>query len=163
MKARKVKGLDPDGPLDANLRRIVAVRVAELHSFGKAVLDPSDVEALHDMREATRRLRAAMEIFEPCFPKKQFRGLLREVKVLADTLGARRDADVAIAAMDRVAAELPVADRAGVNHLLAELRAEQQQANEALAGLLGQIDSDRLHERLLALAAETGAAAEVPA
>ena len=64
MKARKVKGLDPDGPLDANLRRIVAVRVAELHSFGKAVLDPSDVEALHDMRIAAKRVRYSESMFD---------------------------------------------------------------------------------------------------
>jgi len=162
-RARPVPGFAESASFREAAIRTVEVRTEEVFEHRDNVLDISDIERVHDMRVATRRLRAAMEIFEPCFPKKQFRGLLREVKVLADTLGARRDADVAIAAMDRVAAELPVADRAGVNHLLAELRAEQQQANEALAGLLGQIDSDRLHERLLALAAETGAAAGVPA
>ena len=33
VKARKVKGLDPDGPLADNARRIVAVRLAELRSL----------------------------------------------------------------------------------------------------------------------------------
>ena len=48
------------------------------------MLDIDDPERVHDMRVATRRLRAAMEVFEPCFPRKRFRKALREVKALAD-------------------------------------------------------------------------------
>ena len=33
------------------------------------VLDVGDIERVHDMRVATRRLRAALEIFGPCFPR----------------------------------------------------------------------------------------------
>ena len=62
MKARKVKGLDPDGPLDGNLRRIVSTRLAELRSFGPAVLDPDAVDAQHDMRIAAKRARALQDV-----------------------------------------------------------------------------------------------------
>ena len=48
------------------------------------------------MRVATRRLRAAIEVFWPCFPPKQGKRILAEVKALADALGERRDRDVAI-------------------------------------------------------------------
>jgi CHAD domain-containing protein len=162
-RARPVPGFAESASFREAAIRTVQVRTEEVFEHRDNVLDMSDIERVHDMRVATRRLRAAMEIFAPCFPKKQFRGLLREVKVLADALGARRDADVAIAGMERVVAELPVGDRAGVNHLLAELRAEQQDANDALAEMLSQIESNRLHERLLALAAEKGAASGAPA
>ena len=54
------------------------------------------------MRVATRRLRAALEIFEPCFPAKPYDQALGEVKRLADALGERRDRDVAIAALPRL-------------------------------------------------------------
>ena len=59
MKARKVKGLEPDGSLSENARRIIDVRAKEVHSFSPAVLDPRNVEALHDMRIAAKRLRVA--------------------------------------------------------------------------------------------------------
>src|SRR5215217_2635257 len=49
--------------------------------------------------ETTRRLRAALEIFEPCFPSKHYRQALAEVKRLANALGERRDRDVAIASL----------------------------------------------------------------
>ncbi len=48
------------------------------------------------MRVATRRLRAALEVFEPCFPRKRFARHLKRVKALADALGERRDRDVEI-------------------------------------------------------------------
>ena len=60
------------------------------------MLDLDDIERVHDMRVATRRLRAALEVFEPCFPRKRYREALKRVKALADALGERRDRDVAI-------------------------------------------------------------------
>ncbi|MBV9213615.1 MAG: CHAD domain-containing protein [Actinobacteria bacterium] len=118
------------------------------------MLDIEDIERVHDMRVATRRLRAAMEIFAPCFAKKQRRALLNEVKALADALGARRDADVAIVALERVGDAMPAADLPGVEHLVSELRDEQQQANDELAQALDRIEAGGLHERLLALTVE---------
>ena len=48
--------------------RIVRVRAKELFAQSDGVLDTSDIERVHDMRVATRRLRAVLEIFAPCFP-----------------------------------------------------------------------------------------------
>ena len=75
------------------------------------MLDVAEIERVHDMRVATRRLRAALEIFEPCFPPKEFRAALARVKQIADALGERRDRDVAIATLEEFAAgwQLPTA------------------------------------------------------
>ena len=37
----------------------------------KAVLDLGDIEGVHAMRVASRRLRAALEGFEPCLRRKR--------------------------------------------------------------------------------------------
>jgi CHAD domain-containing protein len=95
LKARKVKALDPDGPLDANLRRIVAVRLAEVRSFGKAVLDPNAVEALHDMRIAAKRVRYVLELGEPVLGPEAGRGAKR-ARALQDVLGEIHDCDEGI-------------------------------------------------------------------
>jgi CHAD domain len=92
MKARKVKGLDPDGTLAAGIRRIVEVRVGELYSFSPAVLDPKEVEALHDMRIAAKRLRYILELSEPVFGKPAARGA-KEAKALQTLLGDIHDCD----------------------------------------------------------------------
>ena len=95
------------------------------------------------MRVATRRLRAAMEIFAPCFPRKRHRRALREVKAIADALGERRDRDVAIEALEKYLGGVPTDDGEGVDALLVTLRAEQRHANEELAPY---VEDDRLAE-----------------
>jgi CHAD domain len=94
MKARKVKGLDPAGPLADNLERIVRVRLDELCGFAPKALDPEEVQALHDMRIAAKRLRYILEVgAEPCFGRyAQKAG--RRAKELQDLLGEIHDCDV---------------------------------------------------------------------
>ena len=86
------------------------------------VLDLDDIEPLHDMRVATRRLRAAMEVFRPCFPRKRYRRAMKPLKALADALGERRDRDVAIGFLREFAAAAPAADRGRLEILIARLR-----------------------------------------
>src|SRR5262245_36561253 len=88
------------------------------------------------MRVATRRLRAALEVFEPCFPGKTYKQAMREVKRLADALGERRDRDVAIAALSGFNDQMHAPDRKGVASLITTLRDEQAQANLDLAPLV---------------------------
>ncbi len=69
-KARPIPGLHEDDPYALAAARVVVVRADELVEHSANVLDTADIERVHDMRVATRRLRAALEVFEPCFPKK---------------------------------------------------------------------------------------------
>ena len=77
--------------------RVLEVRCEELLGHADNVLDVERIEGVHDMRVATRRLRAAIEVFWPCFPAEAPKAGAAEVKALADALGERRDRDVAIA------------------------------------------------------------------
>ena len=157
-KARPVPGFAESASYREAAARVLAVRAEEVFEHAEHVLDTDDIERVHDMRVATRRLRASMEIFEPCFPQGDFKTVLRDVKVLADALGERRDPDVAIDGFVRVRDALPQADRSGIDHLVGELRAQQAGANESLAATIERIRADGLHERLLALTAEAQAA-----
>lgn len=154
-KARAISGVAPDSSFREAAADAVEVRTEELFSFAEGVLDTGDVERVHDMRVASRRLRAVLEVFAPCFPKKELRRTLREVKALADDLGERRDPDVAIAALERVGAGLAAPDRPGLDGLIAELSERQQSGNTLLAGRLERVEEIDLRARLLALAAAT--------
>ena len=92
MRARKVKGLDPDMPLDAALLRIAETRLDELHSFERAVHDPDAVDDLHDMRIAAKRLRYVLELSEPVLGAPAKQGAKR-AKKLQDVLGEIHDCD----------------------------------------------------------------------
>jgi triphosphatase len=60
-----------------------------------------DAEELHDMRVATRRLRAALDIFLPVLPVRA-RTLRQELSWLAAALGHVRDLDVQLAGMEEM-------------------------------------------------------------
>jgi CHAD domain-containing protein len=144
--------VEPDEPYRAAGARIVRVRTAELFAHAEGVLDTRDIERVHDMRVASRRLRAVLEIFAPCFPSSEFDGVLRDVKQLADALGERRDPDVHIDALRAFAKSLTAATKPGVNALIAEQEQRQARGNEALAAELRRVEDRGLQGRLLALA-----------
>ena len=146
----KPKDIDihPWEPYRVAAARVVRVRAEELFAHEDGVLDTGDIERVHDMRVATRRLRAVLEIFAPCFPRGDYKVVLGEVKALADALGERRDRDVAIAALEGFAEGLPAADRPGVASLVATMRAEQATANGELAPFVSRERIDGLSQRL---------------
>lgn len=159
-KARPIQGLGTTTPLGKAAARTIEVRTAELFELAHGVLDTNDIERVHDMRVATRRLRAALEAYRPCFPKGRFKTALRDVKALADALGARRDPDVALETIEAIAQHLPPAARAGVDFFESELRAEQEGGNIALERALAQAATEQLEQRLLELAASADGAGE---
>ena len=132
--------------------RTVEVRARELFDQSENVLDTGDIERVHDMRVASRRLRAALEIYEPCFDRKLFRPVLRDVKRLADALGARRDPDVQLDHIAKLESALGARERPGLEVLADELRAGQAEGNRLLADALAAAEGSDLRGRLAALA-----------
>jgi CHAD domain-containing protein len=149
-KAREIPGLRPDMPYGQAAARTVAVRAEEVFEHEDGVLDVRDIERVHDMRVATRRLRAVLEIFAACFPAREHKAVLGEVKALADALGERRDPDVQLEGLE---------GREGVGVLVERLRAEQAAGNEAVERALAHAEERDLRGRLRALAAAAEAEA----
>ena len=146
-RARKVE-LDCNAPFAGAAARVVEVRTEEVFAQAQGVLDLDDVERVHDMRVATRRLRAALEVFEACFPRKRHRKALKRVKALADALGERRDRDVAIEFLEDCAADVAAADREALAALVESLRDEQRAANRELAPFVSRKRLKKLRCRL---------------
>lgn len=53
-----------------------------------------DIEYIHRIRVASRRLRAALPLFSYCCPEKKYQKWTREIKNITRTLGEARDLDV---------------------------------------------------------------------
>jgi len=149
-KAQPIPGLAADTRFADAAATAVETRTHEVFTQAGGVLD---VEGVHDARVATRRLRAALEVFAPCFPRKRHKRLLREVKQLAAALGARRDPDVAIERLSDLAADLPNGEATEVEGLIGELRSEQSAGRERVAAKLAEAYDSDLEGRLLDLAA----------
>jgi CHAD domain-containing protein len=146
-RAREVD-VDCEAPFGLAAVRVVEARAEEVFEQSSGVLDLDDVERVHDMRVATRRLRAALEIFEPCFPRKRWRKALKRVKRLADALGERRDLDVEVELLESFADEVAERDRGALTAMVEELRAQQGQANERLAEFVRPKRLKKLRRRL---------------
>jgi CHAD domain-containing protein len=141
--------LRPEQSFASAAREVVGARSAEVfaHSSEK-VLDPRRPEGVHKMRVATRRLRAALEVFEAAFPHKRFRKSLAEVKQLAGALGERRDRDVQIELLESLRKSAGRRERHTIDDLLNELRREQALANEQLLAALEHARESELGARL---------------
>src|SRR5579875_1568576 len=110
-----------------------------------------DPEQLHDMRVATRRLRAALELFSGALPARAA-ALRDELAWIARQLGAVRDLDVQLEELRELAGATAHPDAAPLAHLVALLETVR---DEARRGLLESLDSarwERLTAALLALA-----------
>lgn len=108
MKARKVK-LDPEARLGESLLAILSVRFDELYLFAGAATDVENLEALHDMRIAAKRLRYLFEIGEPVFGEPATRGM-KTMEKLQDTLGEIHDCDELLPLLEHHAARLRAED-----------------------------------------------------
>jgi hypothetical protein len=145
MKARRVKGLDPDGTLADNAERIVRMRLDELCGFMPAAADPEEVVALHDMRIAAKRLRYILEVTGPCFGDYA-KNATKLVKNLQDLLGEIHDCDVQIPETAEFAGRLLDDDASA-------LHAAAGEAEDLDPVLLKQAPHAREHAGLAALQA----------
>jgi CHAD domain len=113
VKARKVKKLDPAGPLGENAARIVRTRLEELRSFAPRALERDQLEAQHDMRIAAKRLRYVLELTGFCFGKPG-NTARRRARDLQDILGELHDCDVMLPRVRAHLAELQASDARAV-------------------------------------------------
>ena len=94
-----------------------------------------DIEALHDMRVATRRLRAAFEVFADAFDPKQLKKHLKGLRSTGRALGQVRDLDVFREKAQKYLEEHPE-EGLGVEPLLQSWQAQREKARlEMLAYL----------------------------
>lgn len=95
-----------------------------------------DVEALHQMRVATRRLRSDLRTFRPLIDRAWAAALSDELRWLGGLLGAVRDTDVQLERVEAMAADL----RPEIEPLLARFHLRR---DEGRAVLLDGLASDR--------------------
>lgn len=126
----------------ATLRREMASLLS--HEVGTRLGE--DIEDLHQMRVATRRLRAALSLFADVLPVRA--AMVRaEIGWLATVLGAVRDLDVQLERTAEWVAESPAEVRTDLSELVGRLEEDRHQAR---ATMLAALDSRR-YRRLVAM------------
>lgn len=82
-----------EAPLVA-FRKIALANLEHLQANLVGAINSNDPEFIHQMRVATRRLRAALRLFGPLLPAGLAEELVPELRILTTRLGHARDLDV---------------------------------------------------------------------
>ena len=74
-------------------RAIILDRLREFEKLSNSLFEPLQVEALHEMRIAAKRLRYAVELFQPCWPRS-IATVAKRAARMQTALGDLHDCDV---------------------------------------------------------------------
>ena len=96
-----------------------------------------DLEELHSMRVATRRMRAAWRVFGDGFRHGPSRRYVAELRTVATALGAVRDQDVLLDGLSAYMASLPPEEGVALAPLHEAWQAVRDEAREHLGPAAG--------------------------
>lgn len=132
----KSPGVTADDPLSEAGRKVLRMHLARMLAAEAGTRAGEDIEHLHKMRVATRRMRSMWRVFDGAYrPKVQLR-YVRELKVVAATLGTVRDLDVLVEGLDGYAAELQESVSGAMAPLRVQLMEQRETARETLIEFL---------------------------
>ena len=103
-----------------------------------------DIERIHQMRVATRRIRAYLKAAKPALDPAAADGLRIDLSALAQALGVVRDLDVMIDQLHSEAAALGEPDTAALEGLIGSLDADRTAARRTLVEQLDDPNYDAL-------------------
>jgi len=123
-------------------RRLLQERAKKMLAWHTDVLKHEDIEAVHKMRVASRRLRAVLDAYESICDPKPFKKIYRRVKDMADILGMARDTDVMIAHLREQREQSADAEKISINWLIKRLEDYRAQHQVELERALHALDED---------------------
>jgi CHAD domain-containing protein len=102
------------------------------------------IEAVHDVRVATRRLRTFARLFAPLIGDKRARKLERRLRALTRALGPVREQDVLALGLRAEHATAEPLARAALEHVMAWAGTQHRKAGRRADEVLGQVDAAAL-------------------
>jgi exopolyphosphatase/pppGpp-phosphohydrolase len=135
-------------PFAQSGQRLLQERAQKMLEWPEEVLKHEDVEAVHKMRVATRRLRATLDAYQSICDPKGFKKIYRQVTQIADALGAARDTDVMLINLHKQLDQLKSEDKVGVEWLIERLQTFRQQKQRELEFFLQGLDEEALKQRI---------------
>lgn len=106
-----------------------------------------DIECVHRMRVASRRIRNALALFGDDLPRKHYAGWRDEMQRITKALGAARDTDVQIAWVQDFLKQLAdETQRVGIERLLLRLRQQRSRLQLKIGKALDRVEDKRILE-----------------
>ena len=155
---KRQAGVQPTDSMAAATRKVLRMNFEAMLAKEEGTRAGEDIEDLHDMRVATRRMRAALRIAEPYLSGKSVARVGRELRTVARTLGAVRDLDVLIEHARQFRYELAADQQADMDGLLAAWNDARERARRKLLRLLESRDYKRFTRHMAAFLDEADTA-----
>jgi hypothetical protein len=121
------------------MKSLISERWAVVWDTIPAALEGSDIEGVHDVRVASRRLRAAMDVSAPAFPRRWYTPLHRAARDITSALGEVRDRDVLLEALRADWPTAPLAEHPGIDRLIDRIESERAAARIEMERFLQQL------------------------
>lgn len=125
-----------DAPVIDHLRALLSAQVASWLRHDPLVRIGKTVEAVHQMRVATRRLRALLRAARPLLVPEWSEQVRSELSWLAGVLGPARDLDVLIEYFQQELATLEKREAPPVRRLIQKLKRDRASVQEDLVSAL---------------------------
>ena len=119
-------------------RKVMAFHFERLLAREPGTREGRDPEELHQMRVATRRLRAEWRVFGEAFEPADARRMKRPLREVAAALGAVRDVDVLLETTRAFRARLPENEALAFGALIRDLESRREAARLQLHDVLDQ-------------------------
>ncbi|RKU35711.1 hypothetical protein C6496_15520 [Candidatus Poribacteria bacterium] len=145
----KIKGISPDETLESCARQIIVRYFQQMISYKEGAKDGTDIEFVHDMRVASRRLRAAMDNFADCFRERPFKKYYKKIKAITRTMGAVRDLDVLIARFQREEDTLSAVEQTDIHRLIERLQHEREVARKPMLTLFAELEESDFEKEFM--------------
>ena len=130
----------PENPMALVAWRVFSQQFARMLALEKATRKGEDIEALHDMRVAVRRMRAAAKVFEAYLDSKKLEPHINGLRRTLGALGAVRDLDVFREKAEEYTKKLPSENEHDLDPLFEVLAKEKGKARE---NMLSYLDSEK--------------------
>lgn len=128
---------------------VLQKHLTALHEEISGVRQAEDIEHIHRMRVASRRLRAALPLFAACFPKKAVKSWNKQLRKLTSALGSARDTDVQIELLQRVDAGLTdLRNRPGLRRLQLRIFQQRKHLQKEVDSALDKLDAKDFYNGL---------------
>ena len=147
--ATEIKGVAPNKTLEVCARQIVVGYFREMMSHKTGASDGTDIEFVHDMRVASRRLRAAMDNFAECFEKESFKKYYKQIKTITRTMGSVRDLDVLIVRFQKELSALTETEQRDIQGLIEHLQQKREEARKPMLVLFTELDENDFETQFL--------------
>jgi CHAD domain-containing protein/CYTH domain-containing protein len=121
-----------DQPVERASRIVALDLLRGIESSRLRLIDPTDVEALHDFRVALRRLRSWVRAFRPYLSSSVHDRDRRRLKRVADATSSARDTEVQLEWLIAREEQMEPAERVGASHLRRRLELRKFDADASL-------------------------------